>query len=54
MRRDDKFPIVPKLPARRSPFDVPGLKMNIARKEILEALHESREVYLEGRIKRAR
>jgi hypothetical protein len=42
-RKGDMFSIVPKSPVRRSPFDVSGLRKNISRKEILEALHESRE-----------
>jgi hypothetical protein len=42
-RKGDMFSIVPKSPVRRSPFDVSGLHKNISRKEILEALHESRE-----------
>jgi hypothetical protein len=37
------FVIAPKSPARRSPFDVSGLRKDITRKEILEALRESRE-----------
>jgi hypothetical protein len=43
-RRGDMYAIVPR-PARprRSPFDVPGLKKNITRQEILEAISESRE-----------
>jgi len=42
-RRGDMFSIAPKLPSRRSPFDVPGLGKRITRKEILEAIHKSRE-----------
>ncbi len=42
-RSGDMFSIRPKSPPRRSPFDVPGLGKNIDRKEILEALRESRE-----------
>jgi len=42
-RRGDMFSIVPKSPFRRSPFDVNGLKKSITRKEILEAIRESRE-----------
>ncbi len=42
-RRGDMFSIVPKTPSRRSPFDVPGLRKKITRKEILEAIRESRE-----------
>ncbi len=42
-RRGDMFSIVPKTPSRRSPFDVPSLGKRITRKEILEAIRESRE-----------
>ena len=42
-RRGDMFSIAPKSPPRRSPFDVPGLSRKITRKEILEAIRESRE-----------
>jgi hypothetical protein len=42
-RKGDMFSIVPKTPSRRSPFDVPTLGKRIARKEILEAIRESRE-----------
>ncbi|MBI5196478.1 MAG: type II toxin-antitoxin system Phd/YefM family antitoxin [Nitrospirae bacterium] len=42
-RKGDMFSIVPKTPARRSPFDISGLHKNISRKEILEAIRESRE-----------
>ena len=42
-RRGDMFSIAPKLPSRRSPFDVPGLGKRITRKEILEAIDKSRE-----------
>ena len=42
-RRGDMFSIVPKSPLRRSPFDVHGLSKSITRKEILEAIRESRE-----------
>ncbi|MBI5043203.1 MAG: prevent-host-death protein [Nitrospirae bacterium] len=42
-RRGDMFSIAPKTPSRRSPFDVPGLGKKITRKEILEAIRESRE-----------
>ena len=42
-RKGDMFSIVPKTPSRRSPFDVPNLGKRIARKEILEAIRESRE-----------
>ncbi len=42
-RRGDMFSIAPKTPSRRSPFDVPCLGKKITRKEILEAIRESRE-----------
>jgi hypothetical protein len=42
-RKGDLFSIVPKSPIRRSPFDVAGLRKKITRKEILEAIRESRE-----------
>lgn len=42
-RKGDMFSIVPKAPARRSPFDISGLCKNISRKEIIEAIHESRK-----------
>jgi prevent-host-death family protein len=42
-RGGDMFTIIPKKSRRRSPFDVPGLNKSISRKEILEAIHESRE-----------
>lgn len=42
-RKGDMFSIVPKVQRKRSPFDVPGLSKKITRKEILEALRESRE-----------
>ncbi len=42
-RKGDMFSIVPKTPSRRSPFDVPSLGKKITRKEILEAIRESRE-----------
>lgn len=42
-RKGDMFSIVPKSPVRRSPFDVTGLHKNISRKEIIEAIRESRE-----------
>lgn len=42
-RRGDMFSISPKTPSRRSPFDVPGLSKKITRKEILEAIRESRK-----------
>jgi PHD/YefM family antitoxin component YafN of YafNO toxin-antitoxin module len=42
-RRGDMFSIVPKSPLRRSPFDVNGLRKGITRKEILNAIRESRE-----------
>jgi len=42
-RKGDMFSILPKTSSRRSPFDVVGLRKNISRKEILEAIRESRE-----------
>jgi hypothetical protein len=42
-RKGDMFFIVSKSPSRRSPFDVQGLSKKITRKEILEAIRESRE-----------
>lgn len=42
-RKGDMFSITPKSPARRSPFDVAGLRKSISREEILEAIRESRE-----------
>ena len=42
-RKGDMFSILPKTSYRRSPFDVVGLRKNISRKEILEAIRESRE-----------
>jgi hypothetical protein len=42
-RKGDMFSIAPKSPSRRSPFDVPGLSKKITRKEIVQALRESRE-----------
>ena len=42
-RKGDTFSIIPKLQSRNSPFDVVGLRKKITRKEILEAIRESRE-----------
>lgn len=42
-RKDDMFSIAPKSPRRRSPFDASGLRKGITRKEILEAIRDSRE-----------
>jgi hypothetical protein len=42
-RKGDMFSIAPKSPSRRSPFDVPGLRKKITRREILQAIRESRE-----------
>ena len=42
-RKGDMFSISPRSPSRRSPFDVPGLSKKITRKEIVEAIRESRE-----------
>ena len=44
-RKGDLYSIVPKSRPHRSPFDVTGLQKNISRKEILEAIHESRAKY---------
>lgn len=42
-RKGDLYSVVPKSPMRRSPFDVSGLRKKMTRKEILEAIRESRE-----------
>jgi hypothetical protein len=43
-RKGDMYAIVPQSSRpRRSPFDVPGLSKSVTRKEILEAIRESRE-----------
>lgn len=42
-RKGDLYSIVPKSRPRRSPFDVTGLQKGLSRKEILEAIRESRE-----------
>lgn len=42
-RKGDSFVIVPEVQRKRSPFDVLGLRKKISRKEILEALRETRE-----------
>jgi len=42
-RGGDMFTVVPKKSRRRSPFQVLGLKKMITRKDILEAIRESRE-----------
>jgi prevent-host-death family protein len=42
-RGGDMFTVVPKKSGRRSPFEVLGLKKMINRKDILEAIRESRE-----------
>ena len=42
-RKGDMFSIVPKMSAQRSPFNVMGLSKSISRKEILEAIRESRD-----------
>jgi len=42
-RKGDLFSVVPKSRQLRSPFDVPGLRKGIVRKEILEAIRESRK-----------
>ena len=41
-RKGDLFSIVPKFSRRRSPFDVPGLRKGIKRREILSAIRDSR------------
>ena len=42
-RKGDMFSIVPKSRRLRSPFDVPGLRKGITKREIVEAIQESRE-----------
>jgi len=43
-RKGDTYAIVPQLKRpRRSPFDVAGLNKRIGRKEIVDAIRESRE-----------
>jgi hypothetical protein len=42
-RKGDMFSVAPKSPSRRSPFDVPGLRKKITRREILQAIRESRQ-----------
>lgn len=42
-RKGDMFSILPKTPSHRSPFDVPSLGRRFSKKEILEAIRESRE-----------
>jgi hypothetical protein len=43
-RKGDMYAIVPQQSRPlRSPFDVPGLSKGIARKEIVDAIRESRE-----------
>lgn len=42
-RKGDVFSIIPKAPVRRSPFDVPSLRKKFTRKEIVEAIRESRK-----------
>jgi hypothetical protein len=43
-RRGDMYTIVPQSTRpRRSPFDVPGLSKSVTRREILEAISESRK-----------
>jgi len=42
-RSGDSFAIVPQKPRHRSPFDVPGLNKEISRRDIIEALDESKE-----------
>jgi antitoxin Phd len=42
-RKGDTFSIMPKVPTRRSPFDIVGLRKRITRQEIIEAIRDSRE-----------
>lgn len=43
-RKGDMYVIVPQSSRpRRSPFDVPGLNKGLSRKEIIEAIRESRD-----------
>jgi prevent-host-death family protein len=42
-RGGDVFSITPKKSRSRSPFDVPGLKKEISRQDILDAIRDSRE-----------
>ena len=42
-RKGDLYSIVPKARSRRSPFDVSGMDKKITRKQILDAIRESRE-----------
>jgi hypothetical protein len=42
-RKGDMFSIVPKSRRLLSPFDVPGLRKGITKREIVEAIQESRE-----------
>ena len=42
-RKRDMINIIPKSQGRRSSFDIPGLRKGITRKEILEAIRESRD-----------
>lgn len=42
-RKGDRYIIMPKSASARSPFDVTGLRKNISRQEILEAIRESRK-----------
>ncbi len=42
-RKGDMFSIVPKSRRLRSPFDVPGLRKGITKREIVQAIRESRE-----------
>jgi hypothetical protein len=50
-RGGDMFTVIPKRSGRRSPFEVLGLKKKktITRKDILEAIRESRERFNKGR-----
>ena len=53
-RKGDLYSIVPKSHPRRSPFDVAGLQKGLSRKEILEAIRESRERSNKSSLQRAR
>ena len=48
-RSGDMFTVIPKRSGRRSPFEVLGLKKTITRKDILEAIRESRERFNKAR-----
>ena len=42
-RKGDMFSIVPQEPRKKSAFDVLGLKTQISKKEIVDAIQESRQ-----------